>query len=64
MGDIDTMRQSMLKLWILLTDDSGANLVEYGFLAVLIAVAALLGLQFVGDATSSNIDAINPAFTP
>lgn len=63
MGDID-MRQTMLRLMVRLQSDSGANLIEYGFLAVLIAVAALLSVQFVGGATSSNIDSINPAFSP
>ncbi|NNF65218.1 MAG: Flp family type IVb pilin [Acidimicrobiia bacterium] len=58
------MRQSTLKLLVRLQSDSGANLIEYGFLAVLIAVAALLSVQFVGGATSSNIDSINPAFSP
>ena len=46
------MRQAMIRVMVRLQSDSGANLIEYGFLAVLIAVAALLSVQFVGGATS------------
>ncbi len=40
----------MARLW---QDESGASLVEYGLLIALIAVVALLAVEFVGDEHTS-----------
>jgi len=42
-------------------DERGANLVEYGLLAVLIAVVCIAGVTIVGTTTSSNISGIASA---
>ena len=56
------MRRLFLKTIIQLRhDDRGANLVEYGFLAMLIAVAALLSIEFIGTGTTSNVEGVIPA---
>lgn len=59
----DRMKRLMISLYIRLHDDeSGASIIEYGFLAMLIAVAALLSIEFLGNATTSNVEAVIPAF--
>ena len=36
-------------------DDTGANIVEYAFLLVLVAVVAIVALQFLGGALSHSL---------
>ena len=56
----------LLRLWIrmktLLAEDRGAQLLEYGVLAVLIAAAAVVVVSLLGQATAGNFTAINPGF--
>ncbi|MDF1597180.1 MAG: Flp family type IVb pilin [Acidimicrobiia bacterium] len=46
----------------LLTNEDGANLIEYGILVVLIAIVALLAVQSVGQETSSMFADIHTGF--
>ena len=51
----------MLRLWTTLQarfvrDEEGASMVEYGLLLALIAVVAIVAVQFVGTKVSSNFD--------
>jgi pilus assembly protein Flp/PilA len=40
-------------LYRLLRDQSGATAIEYGLIAALVAVAAIVGLQFLGTRLNS-----------
>ena len=43
-------------------NDRGASLVEYAFLAMLIAIAALAALQFLGTEVNGNIKDFNTQY--
>lgn len=43
-------------------NERGASLVEYAFLAMLIALAALAALQFLGTEVNSNIEDFNTQY--
>jgi Flp pilus assembly pilin Flp len=45
-------------VWQWLQDDRGAGLIEWGLLVVLIAIAALIAVRFVGEGTSGLYDEI------
>lgn len=52
-----------MKLWIRLAHgERGANLVEYGLLAVLIAVAAALAVRFFGSSTNELFQEVGSNF--
>jgi len=44
--------------------ESGATLVEYTFLLVLIAIAAFVAMQFVGAATSNSLNNAGSSLFP
>lgn len=53
----------MLRLWTTLQarfvrDEEGASMVEYGLLLALIAVVAIVAVQFVGTKVSSNFNEV------
>ena len=53
----------MLRMWTALqsrfvADEEGASLVEYALLVALIAVVALIAIQFVGETISDEFDTI------
>lgn len=56
----------MLRVWIylktLLSEERGAQLLEYGVLAVLIAAAAVVVLSLLGQTTAGNFQAVTPGF--
>ena len=39
-------------------DDTGANIVEYAFLLVLVAVVAIVALQFLGGSVSNTLNTV------
>jgi Flp pilus assembly pilin Flp len=43
-------------------NDRGASLVEYAFLAMLIAIAALAALQFLGTQVNADIEDFNSEY--
>jgi Flp pilus assembly pilin Flp len=48
-----------MKLWIrIVHGERGANLIEYGLLAMLIAVAAVLAIQFFGQSNNELFEKI------
>jgi len=50
----------MLAWWQSLSgSERGASLVEYAFLALLIAMAALLALRFLGEEVNADIEQFN-----
>ena len=53
----------MLRMWTTLqsrfsSDEEGASLVEYALLVALIAVVALVAIQFVGETISDEFDTV------
>ena len=48
-------------LWRLIRDEEGASLVEYILLAVLIGVAAIAGLTFLGNTANNRMNNIGTA---
>ena len=53
----------MLRMWTALQsrfsgDERGASLVEYALLVALIAVVALVAIQFVGETISDEFDTV------
>ncbi len=46
----------------LIDEERGAQLLEYGVLAVLIAAAAVVVLSLLGQTTAGNFQAVNPGF--
>lgn len=47
---------------LLLHSERGANLAEYAIVAMAVAVAAVMVIGFVGDATAANYEAVMPGF--
>ncbi|MGH8998814.1 MAG: Flp family type IVb pilin [Acidimicrobiia bacterium] len=55
------MNLDILKTWIQAkfnTDERGASMVEYGLLLALIAVVAIVALQFVGGEVKNNFNSV------
>ena len=48
-------------LWRLIRDEEGASLVEYILLAVLIGVAAIAGMSFLGQSANNRMNNIGVA---
>lgn len=44
--------------WVAFKDDRGASMVEYALLVVLIAIVALIAVQFAGKKVSSTFSVI------
>lgn len=55
------MNLFVLKTWLQAkfnTDERGASMVEYGLLLALIAVVAIIAVQFVGNKVSDNFNTV------
>ena len=46
----------------LLHSERGANLAEYAIIGMAVAVAAVVAMGFIGDATAANYEAVMPGF--
>jgi pilus assembly protein Flp/PilA len=56
-------RKKMKKIMAFLKDEEGASLVEYVLLAVLIGVAAIAGMQLVGNTSNNTLSAVSSHMT-
>lgn len=52
------MKSAILKFW---RDEEGATAIEYGLIAALIAVAAIVGMEALGTGLSTIFDNIGKA---
>ena len=53
-----TMQTWMQSRWVAFRDDTGASMVEYALLVVLIAIVAIVAVRFAGTQVSSTFDNI------
>ena len=58
------MSKKLQKLWLGFKTKSGATLVEYSIILVLVSIVAVLVLHGIGGSTNNMVSSINNGFGP
>lgn len=54
------MKRLTIKLWSMLSDETGANILEYSLLVTFIMAVTVVAVALVGQHTAANVGAVAP----